>query len=91
MSNEVGTELYMAPEVKDGSPYDEKVDMFSLGVCVVELWCNFDTEMERIVTLRKCRDGILPPGMLQENPMASRLAMALLADNPSDRPTAAEV
>lgn len=91
MSVDVGTELYMAPEVKDGGSYDAKVDLFSLGVCVVEIWVNFDTEMERIVTLRKCRQGTLPVSMLNEHPMASRLALELLAHNPTHRPTAGKV
>lgn len=91
MSSEVGTELYMAPEVKDGRPYDAKVDLFSLGICVVEMWVSFDTEMERIMTLRKCRDGILPESMQSGHPMAYRLALELLARNPAQRPTAAQV
>lgn len=91
MSHDVGTELYMAPEVTEGGAYDAKVDLFSLGICVVEIWVHFDTEMERIVTLRKCREGTLPESMHDEHPMASRLALELLAHNPTHRPTAAKV
>lgn len=91
MSSEVGTELYVAPEVKLGGVYGAKVDLFSLGICVVEIWVQFETEMERIVTLRKCREGILPEEMLTQHPLASRLALELLANDPMQRPTAAEV
>lgn len=91
MSSDVGTELYMAPEIKCGGRYGAKVDLFSLGVCVVEIWYQFATEMERICTLRKCRDGTLPDDMLKQHPLASRLALELLSHDPHQRPAAAEV
>eukprot|EP00892_Ulva_mutabilis_P002759 jgi/Ulvmu1/12484/UM009_0137.1 len=91
MSSDVGTEIYMAPEVKRGGTYGSKVDLFSLGICVVEIWIQFDTEMERICMLRQCREGKLPEEMWKQHPLAARLASALLAHDPSQRPTAAEV
>lgn len=34
-----GTSYYIAPEIEDGwAHYDEKVDLFSCGVVVFELW-----------------------------------------------------
>ena len=38
-----------------------QVDLFSLGVCIFELWHPFATEMERVVHLRSLRvDGHMP-------------------------------
>ena len=37
MTGNVGTPLYMAPEVFDGEQYDEKVDVYSYGMLVYEL------------------------------------------------------
>lgn len=33
----VGTPHYCAPEIFEGSPYDEKADIYSLGACIYEL------------------------------------------------------
>ena len=38
----------MSPEQMSGIKYDEKVDIFSLGVIFFELHYPFDTEMERV-------------------------------------------
>ena len=54
LSSQVGTYLYLAPEVLHGG-WDEdqsKRDLFALGIVLFEMWSNFDTLMERIVTLQ---------------------------------------
>lgn len=38
MTGETGSYLYMAPEVLNGAPYSEKVDVFSLGIVMFELF-----------------------------------------------------
>lgn len=38
MTNEVGTERYMAPEIKTNKNYDSKVDIYSCGVLMYELY-----------------------------------------------------
>jgi serine/threonine protein kinase len=38
MTNEVGTERYMAPEIKTNKNYDSKVDIYSCGVLMYELF-----------------------------------------------------
>lgn len=37
-SERVGTEAYMAPEVKSGKAYDIKADIYSLGIIAKELF-----------------------------------------------------
>ena len=34
----VGTPYWMAPEMLRGESYDEKVDIFSYGIVVCEVW-----------------------------------------------------
>lgn len=86
-----GTGFYIAPEIELASQYDEKVDIFSLGIVVFELWNSFDTEMERFVTLRDVREtGKLPEIFLEHNPEVGKLVSWLLNPDPESRPTAQE-
>ncbi|KAL5561725.1 hypothetical protein UlMin_031472 [Ulmus minor] len=39
MTGETGTLGYMAPEVLDGKPYNRKCDVYSLGICLWEIYC----------------------------------------------------
>ncbi|KIZ01806.1 putative serine/threonine-protein kinase GCN2 [Monoraphidium neglectum] len=57
-----GTSWYISPEIANGwASYDEKVDLFSLGVVCFELWHPFSTAMERALLLRDLREfGRLP-------------------------------
>ena len=58
----IGTSFYISPEIAEGWPqHDEKVDMYSLGIIVFELWHPFTTGMERVELLRDLRQlGKLP-------------------------------
>ena len=46
-TNNVGTLLYMSPEVENSSKYDQKADIFALGVILFEMSTPFTTQMER--------------------------------------------
>nr|XP_043637370.1 serine/threonine-protein kinase STY13-like [Erigeron canadensis] len=39
MTGATGTIGYMAPEVIDGKPYDRKCDVYSLAICLWEIYC----------------------------------------------------
>ncbi|EQC33431.1 PEK protein kinase [Saprolegnia diclina VS20] len=51
----VGTMSYASPEQVAGTDYDHKVDSFSLGIILLELFCVFDTKMERARALKDVR------------------------------------
>ena len=87
-----GTGFYIAPEIELASRYyDEKVDLFSLGIVVFELWNSFGTEMERFVTLKDLRESGAPPKSFQQkHPEVAKLISWLLNKDPSQRPTAQE-
>ena len=55
-SSDVGTYLYRAPEIQTGN-YDEKCDVYSLGILLFELFQNFETKMERAVVLSKFKNS----------------------------------
>ena len=96
----VGTAAYIAPEILQGwSTYDERVDLFSLGVIAFELFNGpFGTGMERVVAVRDLRAAGAPPAAWPPADRAGSDATAarslvtwLLQPNPADRPTAAEL
>ena len=87
-----GTGFYIAPEIERASKYiDEKVDIFSLGIVVFELWSSFSTEMERFVTLKELREtSKLPETFVKDQPEVGQLVAWLLNADPTARPTALE-
>ncbi len=71
MTGNVGTERYMAPEIRKEKEYNNKIDIFSCGVLFYELFENKKyvpmTENKWYRTPRKIRDFI-KNHMLNENP-----------------------
>ena len=44
----IGSHFYMGPEQAAGKKYNQKVDIYSLGVIFFELHYPFNTDMERV-------------------------------------------
>ena len=78
----------MAPEMFDnaGSDYNHNVDIFALGLILVELMVPFGTEMERNQTLGDVKmlkfERVFPE---------IQLIRAMLAQIPNERPSATEI
>jgi eukaryotic translation initiation factor 2-alpha kinase 4 len=91
----IGTPFYVAPELQvPGARYNQRVDMYSLGIIFVELWCPLQTRMERFKVLCQVRqiDCVLP--VLFDKPeMANQKALSkqLLTHDPKKRITASEL
>lgn len=91
MTQNIGTPFYVSPEQgdsrADSARYNQKVDMYSLGIILVELWVPFKTGMERIQQLQRCRlpAVILPPGFEEICPSAAGIAKRLLCHDPKGR------
>ncbi|KAB8209727.1 anticodon binding domain of tRNAs-domain-containing protein [Aspergillus parasiticus] len=92
----LGTTYYVAPEMKSGftGNYNDKVDMYSLGVIFFEMCYPLGTGMERDQTLRAIREKehTLPPVFqYSEKALQGKIIESLLSHNPSERPSASEL
>ncbi|GMF35954.1 unnamed protein product [Phytophthora fragariaefolia] len=104
MTAEVGTSLWMAPEVMLGMKYDEKADMFSFGVVLSELDVHTlpyaqARKRSREVEGHELVDAALFQGVStgsisvefsDEAYSVAELGRACVSVDPNDRPSAAE-
>lgn len=94
-TSNVGTYLYTSPEISresKSSYYTEKVDIYSLGIILFELWQQFDTAMERCKTIEALRTTKMPPPEFTSNyPRQTGLILWMIQDDPELRPTAGEL
>ncbi|KUF95835.1 hypothetical protein AM588_10005579 [Phytophthora nicotianae] len=97
MTAGVGTSLWMAPEVMMGERYDDKADIFSLGVLLSELdvhsipYAHVKTTMSDAVLLHQIVVGKVHVAFSQFSPREFwDLGHACTSVDPRDRPTAAE-
>ncbi|KFW83518.1 Eukaryotic translation initiation factor 2-alpha kinase 1, partial [Phalacrocorax carbo] len=87
----VGTCLYASPEQLQGSHYDFKSDMYSMGVILLELFQPFGTEMERMEVLTHLRSGQIPHTFYKKWPVQAKYVKLLTSQRSSERPTAAQL
>ena len=90
-SENVGTPTYIAPE-QASYCYDHKVDMYPLGVILLELHIKFDTMMEKIGVLRELKKyHRLPSTFVEMYPDESELILKLTEIQPGKRPNCSEI
>lgn len=90
----IGTPEFMAPELYD-EEYDEKVDIYAFGMCLLELAtrrCPYD-ECENPAQIFKSVDKGRPPNALQDVTKEELLAIikACIDPDPKQRPSAQEL
>ena len=97
MTRSVGTTLYVAPELRtaSGITYNDKVDMYSLGIMFFEMCEPFGTAMERIRSLQDIREKEhhLPAAYLANGTKAAegKLIECLISHKPGERPSSTEL
>ncbi len=81
-----------APEQRTSEHYSCAVDMYALGLVIMELFTVFHTMSERAVAFQEARSrGIVPATMDAQHPQLAALATQLLSNDPLLRPTARQV
>ncbi|TKA68310.1 hypothetical protein B0A55_08607 [Friedmanniomyces simplex] len=97
MTRSVGTTLYVAPELRSsaGGAYNDKVDMYSLGIMFYEMCEMFGTAMERIRALQQIREKQyeLPSTYRANGEKAAqgKLIACLISHKPGERPSSTEL
>ena len=88
----VGTASYAAPEQITENDYGPEVDIFALGIILLELFSNFTSEHERSKAFYKLRHGReLEPWMHRTYPEVTALVLACTEPDRRQRPTATDI
>ncbi|MCJ1378773.1 hypothetical protein MMC17_001872 [Xylographa soralifera] len=96
MTRSIGTSFYVAPEVRSsgGGHYNEKADMYSLGIILFEMCYPLKTSMERAEILGKLREaGCSLPAAFEESDMSiqGEIIHSLVKHKASERPSSLEL
>lgn len=88
----VGTPQYASPEQLNENYYDEKTDIYSLGIILFEMVYPLATGMERHQTLKELKEnGKIPENLFNKYPTLTTLISEMVNKNSIKRPTAREV
>lgn len=80
---QAGTQFYMAPE-QDSKDHNHKVDIYAMGIILLELLRSFNSEMEKAKALERIQE------VEQQRP-EMRLVKMMISQDPMERPEIAEI
>ncbi|KAL2083311.1 hypothetical protein ACEWY4_021084 [Coilia grayii] len=86
-----GTETYMSPEQMIQSEYDEKTDIFPLGLICFELLWKLTTGFERAKIWPSLRNQVFPDEFRKTYSSEHKFIYKMLSKSPEKRPTATEI
>ncbi|KAF2678985.1 kinase-like protein [Lentithecium fluviatile CBS 122367] len=96
MTRSIGTALYVAPELRStvAGSYNDKVDMYSMGIIFFEMCYPLKTAMERDQVIRSLRERkhTLPAEFEKtEKSLQGSIITSLISHRPSERPSCTEL
>lgn len=86
-SRKIGTPLYCSPEQLNSSHYDERTDIYALGIVLFELVSCFRTEHERVVEIGKLRKSGPDASFAMRWPEEAELVRVMVVASPGKRPS----
>lgn len=86
-----GTWSYMSPEQGNQKTYDEKTDIFPLGLICFELLWEISTGSEKIKIWPNLRNQVFPSGFREAYTSEHKLINDMLSKSPEKRPAAFEI
>lgn len=91
-SSKIGTPFYTAPEQENSNTYDNKADVYSLGVILFELLNCFKTAHEKIRTFQELkRTGKVSLKLKDTYPCAAELIELLIMEDSAKRPASNDI
>lgn len=81
----IGTELYSSPEQLNGECYDNRTDLYSLGIIHFELCMLFDNNVKRIESINLLRNGKFKFKQNNINRSDARIINRLIDKSPDNR------
>uniref|UniRef100_A0A1X7TQB0 Protein kinase domain-containing protein n=1 Tax=Amphimedon queenslandica TaxID=400682 RepID=A0A1X7TQB0_AMPQE len=90
-TSEIGTSFYVSPEQEAGHRYNERADVYSLGIILFELYFPFSTVMERAKVLGDVKSNRRLPKEFKENLHNEAKLVELMLKPISDRPSSSEI
>jgi translation initiation factor 2-alpha kinase 4 len=87
----IGTKQYASPEQLSNNFYDQKSDIYSLGLVLFEMVHPLKTGMEKHQKSLELRKGKIPMSLLESQPKLSELILSMVSENPGNRPCSSEI
>ncbi|ESN99113.1 hypothetical protein HELRODRAFT_162604 [Helobdella robusta] len=90
LTSHVGTQPYIAPEIQ-GSSYDFKADLYSVGLIAYEIFCPMQSKSEKYKKFDQLKShSEIDQKFQQEHPSEADLVIQLTQKDPNNRLTAFE-